>query len=381
MAAKFNPLAPGAGYAPPALTGRTRETRLLADALDLLAGPRAAGGERLASSPFPPIKIIGPCGAGKTALLSWLKNQAKNRQIRVVHCAQLEQPEAKDDPMQRLLARMLDAMRFFDRVSAKLFSAVDFSMASDKPMLAYESMAKALVAKRPLLVVLDEAQHFDPAHLAMVIQASQELIIDGRPLAVALAGAPGLDSRLANSEAAFTVLGKETYISTLSEAATRAALREPFEREGVAVPADALDAMTELTDCYPFFIQVVGAEVWDAMAEAGRRDIDAGVVKQIEEKARKRSMSLYEKAYEQMRANRLLPHARQVMELLEKNGGKMGVNLLIDALADAVPDMDDVQAQQICRQLQEDGFIWNVDGETKPGIPSFFSYFKEQQKK
>ena len=42
--------------------------------------------------------------------------------------------------------------------------------------------------------------------------------------------------------------------------------------------------------------------------------------------------------------------------------------------------VDDKRAREICASLREDGFIWTVDDETSPGIPSFFNYFRARQR-
>ncbi len=43
----------------------------------------------------------------------------------------------------------------------------------------------------------------------------------------------------------------------------RAALEEPVRREAVAFEDSALDVIERATDCYPFFLQAWGAQVWE----------------------------------------------------------------------------------------------------------------------
>ena len=378
---KPRPFSPGGGHLPLKLAGREEETDQLAEILDALLGERAEGERRLRLPPSAPIKIVGPRGVGKTALLNWTKRQARERGVRFVSCEGLRPNEA-DFSMRKLLGDISFFQRAFGWIkgfslsaAAKFGAGVELNQAT----AAFTGVAGGAVRRRPLLLVMDEVQHYDLALLRAVLQGSQKLIGEGYPLGLVLAGTPGLDSHLAKAESTFIVRCDKIYINTLSDAATREALAEPFRQIGVAVAPDALEAMATQTDNYPYFIQFVGREVWRAMTKAGRKDVDAGLVRQIEEQARKGRRSIYTQAYDRLDGNDLLPYACQVMELLDGNGGKASAGAIIKLLMDANPGVDRQRARDIRDGLREDGFIWTVDDETAPGIPSFFNYFRARQ--
>ena len=212
--------------------------------------------------------------------------------------------------------------------------------------------------RRPLLLVMDEVQHFDLRPLRAVLQGSQQLIGEGHPLSLMLAETPGLDSHLAKAESTFIVRSRNIYINALSDAATREAQ----------------------TDNYPYFIQFVDREVWEAMEEAGRKEVDSGMVRRSEDKAREGREDIHVLAFSRIANGGLLPQARQVMEALDRNGGEMEEEDLIGALMETSAGVDDGRAREICASLREDGFIWTASDGTSSGIPSFFNYFRARQR-
>ena len=383
-AKKDNPFTPGTGHSPPLLAGRDEETELLARMLERMRSLRSKKQPKLARQPFPPIKIVGPRGVGKTTLLTWAERRAaKNGRILVIRCAYLDDDGHGGDPMQS----MVNAMK---KWPAKVFETLmeagvslpggfGVNVKTDRPADTYEQLVANIVQAKPLLLLLDEVHHFDLRPLGRLLQVNQQLISQGMPLGMVLAGTPGLDSHLAKAKSTFITRSRDIYVNTLSDEATREALADPFRQLGVAVAPDALEAMAAQTDNYPFFIQLVGEEVWQEMATAGRAFVDAKMVKRIEEKARKRRRAIYSKAYDRLDGNDLLPYACQVMELLDGNGGKAPAGAIIKLLMDANPGVDRQRARDIRDGLREDGFIWTVDDETAPGIPSFFNYFRARQ--
>ena len=374
-----NPFTPGTGHSPPLLAGRDEETRLLALMLDRLNGPRTAQA-KLAKEPFPPIKIVGPRGVGKTVLLKWIQRRAAKLGIRAVVCERLKQDDPEGNTIEHLISDIAGGkdrlFRLIENLSLSVGKVVDIGVGLRQAGLKYNDIVRAVVQDQPLLLLLDEAHHYDLGPLATLLQKNQQLIAEGHPLGVIIAGTPGLDSHLDKAESTFIFRSEHVYIHTLSDAATRKALREPFRQADVDVAPDALEAMAAQTDNYPFFIQLVGQKVWDEVAQASREDVDVGMVRRIEEKARKSRDILYNRAWLRMYACDLLPYAHQVIELLDRNGGRVPEKAILDLLRKASGGQDGGQVMTLYEALREDGLIWTEDGETKPGMPSFFKYCK-----
>ena len=314
-----NPFTPGTGHSPPLLAGRNDETEMLALMLERLRSLRSKKQPKLARQPFPPIKIVGPRGVGKTALLTWAERRAaKNGRILVIRCAYLDDDGHGGDPMQSMVNAMkkwpAKVFETLKEAGVSLPGGFGVNFKTDRPADAYEQLIASIVQAKPLLLLLDEVHHFDLRPLGRLLQVNQQLISQGLPLGMVLAGTPGLDSHLAKARSTFIARCDKIYINTLSDEATREALADPFRQMGAAVAPDALEAMAAQTDNYPYFIQFVGREVWRAMTKAGRRDVDAGLVGQAEEEARKGRLSIHTQAYDRIADSGLLPQARQVME-------------------------------------------------------------------
>ena len=374
-----NPFQAGTGHIPALLAGRDEETGLLTRVLGRLDSPRAADRGELAKPPFAPVKIVGPRGVGKTALLNWAKKQAEERFIRFVSCEGL-MPDETDFTMQTLLGKIAGQaaklLRKIQRFGFSVAGKAGMDVRLREAELIYTEVVREVVEAEPLLLLLDEVQHYDLPLLKAVLQGSQKLIGEGYPLGLVLAGTPGLDSHLADVKSTFVARSQNIYINTLSDAATREALRAPFEQEGVKVTSAALQAMAAQTDNYPFFIQLVGQHAWNAMAKVGREGIDVKTVKRIEKQARAGRECIYDQAFVRIRKGGLLPQARRVMELFESGGGQVCEEAVLEIFAE--DGVDASRAEEMLDSLKEDGFIWTVDGETAPGLPSFFNYFKDR---
>lgn len=352
-----------------------------------LCGPRVKDGSYLQRSPYPPIKIIGPRGVGKTTLLTWIQREATKKGVCVVRCAYLNEKNSSENPMQDLLATMAGGepklRDLIKDVSVSLAGIVNVALANDKSM-TYESVVREIMKKEPLLLLLDEVQHYGLEPLAELLQKSQQLISEGWPLGIVLAGTPMLDSHLRKAKSTFIIRSKKIYINTICEKATLEALREPFVQNNVAVSQEALEAMAAQTDNYPYFIQLVGEAVWEAKEDEGRTKIDIELVKAATYEAREGREDLYEECYDRMRDNNLLEQARKVMDVLEKNDGEVDDDKIFEVLStssNGFPVMLYSTIRETFYQLREDGFIWTMRGKTRPGIPSFFSYFKTRQQK
>ena len=386
MAAKFNPFTPGTGHTPPLLAGREDATETLTQMMELLDGPRTWREKKLKRSPFPPIRIVGPRGVGKTTLLSWAEVQAQKKKIHTVRCAYLDDSNETDDPMRHLLTAMSEGspqlLKRIRELSLEIpVTGGGFGVKTDPPDSSYSHLVRGIVAKDPLLLLLDEVHHYSLRSLSQLLQINQELISQGYPLGMVLAGTPGLNSYLNKTKSTFVARSKSIYVHSLSDEATRAALRVPLEKDGLKVAPDALEAMAAQTDNYPYFIQLVGAEVWNAVQKACRKNVELEQVSQAENKAREQRIEIYEWAYRRIVDNSLLKQANQVMTLLENKGGAVEEDDIIKTLIESNPGVEEARAYEICDSLREDAFIWTVRGITKPGISSFFNYFKEKRKK
>ena len=235
---------PGDGAVPPALTGREREEEVLTQCLADLAGGRA-----------PPHNVVltGPRGNGKTALLRWFERACAKggRDVDLVHVTPADVPSRED--LVDVLSPPAGLARLLPR---KLGLAAVGSVEWASPPPTARTLTARLVArcrKQPLAVLLDEAHTLDLEVGRTLLNASQQVRAEA-PFLLVLAGTPGLPAHLGAMNANFwsRLAGGHLGIGRLSDEATRGALVGPLEKYGVRIDPEALDAVVESSQRYPY---------------------------------------------------------------------------------------------------------------------------------
>ena len=130
-----------------------------------------------------------------------------------------------------------------------------------------------------LLLLIDEAQNIELGALGDLFHALQEVqgvVIDERdpdtgalqrrslPLGAVVAGLPGLVRRLKDAGSTFGERSRPVPLRAFTEADMREGLPALAEEGGAAFDADALEAVMDACGGYPYFLHVVGDQVWAA---------------------------------------------------------------------------------------------------------------------
>ncbi len=281
-----NPYAPGAGQRPPELAGRDRELTQFDVTLERVASGR----------PERSMVVSGLRGVGKTVLLNALRGQAVKRawgtgkiearpdqSIRLpiaqaTHAAVREVAHRHRDP-ERVdeVAGVLKA--FALRTDLKDRKGIRWQPPTDVPAARgradsgdleldlVELFSDVAELGRDLGVgiglFVDEMQDIATEELAAICGAVHEISQQGAPLVVVGAGLPHLPVVLSASKSYAERLFRYVSVDRLPrDMADRAWLR-PAAEEGVDYEPEALDALYELTDGYPYFVQAYGKVTWD----------------------------------------------------------------------------------------------------------------------
>ena len=327
---------------------------------------------------MPPIKIIGPRGSGKTTLLACAKNMAREKKIHVIRC-----PHMKDVTpgyaYRTLVERMLGDDEI-EKTTSRGFNKVVKAERTTriKKRETYIKILAALLRKKPVLLLLDEAVHYDEELLGMILQENQQFISDNLPLAMIIAGTPALDRHLSKLDATFINRSEDIYINQLSDEAVREALREPFKKRKVKVDARALELMASWTNNYPYFIQIVGRLVWQVMQQADRSTVDLLLTQEAEPTMQKARDRYYHKVYTDIDRAKLLDQAEQMVDIIESADKALATRSVRERLGEAA-SLDEDQAREVFDKLFDLGLIWLLDGKVAPALPSFFDYIKRQR--
>ncbi|MFI7663911.1 AAA family ATPase [Nocardia sp. NPDC049526] len=286
-----NPYAPGAGQRPPELAGRDRQLKAFDIVLERIARGR----------PERSVMLTGLRGVGKTVLLNQLRSAAGSRgwgtgKIEARPDQELRRPLSS--ALHMAVRAIAMAHRNQERVDDFLGILKAFALRStaDKGMrerwqpgidvpavtgradsgdieidlieLLKEAAALASDINVGIAVFIDEMQDLGPADISAICGACHELSQDTAPLIVVGAGLPHLPAVLSASKSYSERLFSYHRIDRLDRESADQALIAPAEREEVKFTEEALDALYQRADGYPYFVQAYGKAAWDQAPES-----------------------------------------------------------------------------------------------------------------
>jgi AAA ATPase domain len=295
-----NPYAPGAGQRPPELAGRDREIQQFEIVLERVARAR----------PERSMVLTGLRGVGKTVLLNTFRSMAlqklwgtgklearPDQSIRrpvasALHMAVRElaprhrAPDRIDDFLGVLKAFALrdpkapkgaTMMNLGIDVPAARGRADSGDLEVDFTELFTDAASVAADLGVGIALFVDEMQDVPAADVSALCAACHELSQVGGPLIVVGAGLPHLPSVLSASKSYSERLFRYARIDRLDRDAADQALIAPAEREDVIFKQEALDALYEAADGYPYFVQAYGKVTWDVAAASPVTAADVAV--------------------------------------------------------------------------------------------------------
>ena len=364
---------PGNGAFPPALTGREREQAVLARSLANLSGGQ---------TPPHDIVLTGPRGNGKTVLLQWFERAC--RDAGGVDVERISPSEVRTG--EALVGQLLPPTGIRRLLPARLSVGVTGVGRAEWPASgsSERNLTKGLIArcrKRPLIVLLDEAHTLDLDVGRLLLNASQNVRTDA-PFLLILAGTPGLAEHLGTMNASFwnRLDDGRLGIGLLSQAAARAALVEPLAAHDVTIDAEALDAVVEESQHYPYFIQIWGRALWRQRTTTGATHLTAVHSGAARRDVVVRVTDYYEDRYLELDRSGNLAVAEHVAAKA-RHRPRLTYEELKAAVAEglAPPDPPRQAVHEALADLQRLGFVWRPPGQApparyEPGIPSLMDH-------
>ena len=235
--------------------------------------------------------------------------------------------------------------------------------------------------KRPLAVLLDEAHTLDLDVGRLLLNASQNVRANA-PFLLILAGTPGLAEHLGAMNASFwdRLDDGRLGIGLLSDRAARAALVEPLEAHDVTIDAEALDAVVEDSQHYPYFIQIWGRALWRQHTATGAAHLTAVHGSAARRDVVTRVADYYEGRYLELDRSGNLAVAEHVAAKARCRP-MLTYEELKAAVAEglAPPDPPRQAVHEALAGLQRLGFVWRPPGQApparyEPGIPSLMDH-------
>ncbi len=289
--AQNNPFTPGYGAVPEVFAGRRTE---FADFDDVIV-------PRLREGIYEQARLLtGDRGVGKTVFLLHLEQDTRQQGDWVVRVAarpgegviadllgRLADALDDHDLARRLSTRAIESLRMLAGIRVGVEGiAIDLdrprvdtlNRGTELARLLVEAGRLAQLHDRVLVLLVDEAQNIHGPALADLCHALQEAqstattetapngatIRHHLPIAVYLAGLPGLVSQLQGAGATFFERSRHVNLGLLGEADVREGVRAFVGNRDVQVDAPAMDLLVELVQGYPYFLHLIGHRVWTA---------------------------------------------------------------------------------------------------------------------
>lgn len=287
-----NPFTPGYGVVPQVFAGRRAE---FTDFEQVVL-------RRVAQGTYEPARLLtGDRGMGKTALLKQFELEAEEAGHWVARVSAVRGDAAIADLVESLVETLSDrgvaadldreSRQALRRVAGLSVGAAGTSVVDTRPtgkqtarrhkdlttlFIAAGELARG--ADVALVLLVDEAQNLDREAMGALFHAFQEAqshTTAGRhasgaklrlhlPLAVYVAGLPGLTSLLRAAGTTFGERATAMHLGLLTDNDIAEAVTAFADTRGIGIDAAARDQLVTAIGGYPYFLHVIGSQVWTA---------------------------------------------------------------------------------------------------------------------
>lgn len=281
-----NPFSPGAGSPPPELTGRT----------DTIEAARILMGRAKQHKPEKSLLLTGLRGVGKTVLLNKMETMADGDGFKTI---MIEAQEGRSlaaalVPELRNVLYQLNLMKNAgDKVKRALMILRNFigsvklsyrefgidleplpgkgdtgDMTMDLPELLLAVAEAAKEKETEVVLFIDELQILAPLEFTSLILAMHKLQQRQAPLVLIGAGLPTIPRLAGEAKSYAERLFSYPIIGKLNRNDAYDALNLPVERAGIRFAENALAAIYQHSQGYPYFLQEWGYQVWNYLPES-----------------------------------------------------------------------------------------------------------------
>ena len=389
----LNPYTPGAGVKPKYLAGRENTIREAEEALFYIKN-----GDFYRS-----VVYYGLRGVGKTVLLNKIEDMADEEDIRYEHLEISERGSFKSSislhifkliqqmsvkaKLKKYLFKSLSILKAFSlkysqdgEVSLSMDSEIDSAVGisdtgnfeNDLTELFVSLGTLAQKQESGVALFIDEIQYMKDDEFEALIAAIHRVNQKALPLIVFAAGLPKIAKIAGDVKSYAERLFKFVAIGSLEKNAARMALEEPAMKWGVSYTDEAIEKILQITECYPYFLQEYGNQVWDKVSDkvsVDHRVIDATMVDEVYSNFEK---SLDESFFK-VRHDRATPRELDFMIAMVKCGAlPCSIKALAEQMQCPVSAISPLRAQLIHK-----GFIYSANrGEVDFTVPQFDKYLK-----
>ncbi len=378
-----NPFACRTGTLPEHIVGRKRGFKDLEEALWTIRPGKFEKDGRMKSPPISPIVFTGPRGTGKTLMLDWMEERAQEMGIYVARVNNF-QDLAEGTALRRLLDAVAGGVY---KVLLKLLKSFGLAveqvgeeeMTPSAAFYAYEDALEAKLRQGPVLLLMEDVHLYEIDVLEALLYAAQDLVSGRYPCVLVLAGTPELDHSIIKTRAGFMARAPSIDINLLKTEDSKKALSKPFADRDIEVEPQALEMMWDMTGNHPYFVQLVGSEIWKSLPPDGKKKVDVALVEQAREAINSKRRDFFRAIYDELKDEEIASYALQVGEEIEESGPMY--RHIKRFLLDKNSDLSNEDAHRIAFRLEDLGFVWHEYGESDRllGFPAFLPYLREKE--
>lgn len=389
-----NPYRPGAATAPRYLAGRqpqlNRFDKILAGAPEIPAN----------------LRLTGLRGVGKSVLLKEMEDRAKTsgwstvrRQLEPRHNSELEltsligalttAAERSLSAIRKLKGKVETAFEAGRRALQVTVEDITFSLAGAGPhetelaeVLLSAVQAALDTGREGFALLLDEAQVIrddkdrEGEHpLSMLVATVNALQEAGTPIALVLCGLPTLKVNLQRARTYSERMFRAESIGPLTgnPGPARDAFVRPLADTGIDADEDLVARVLDEVEGYPFFIQLWGAELWDAARDIGTTTFSTEVLDAIESQ-------IYARLDEEFYSGRIETLTPSEQDLLMVSGS-CPYPPLKTADIRSHSSKSDGNINVLMGRLTDQGVLYRVQkGQYEYTAPKFWEYLQRRQR-
>ena len=268
-----NPYAPGAGTPPPELVGRD----------GILQDAEVAMRRLVTSRSSQYTMVTGLRGVGKTVLLGKLAGLAEHIGYRTIRLEAVDSEETLASMLRqaRRIVEDFDTSKATGRVLRSIesisltvagtgLSLERGNSAPDREALTdlIIDLARAAADHNgAVMIAIDEAQAMDTTDLRRILAGAHRCSQEMLPLFLALAGLPNLVGIVAKAATYAERMFQVADLGPLQPNEVVKAIVAPAHDLGVEWANDATEAIVDLSDGYPFFVQTWAYHTWNAASD------------------------------------------------------------------------------------------------------------------
>lgn len=341
-----NPFRPTFGASPRVWAGR--------DAVLQDFGRALQGGP---GNPDRSLLISGSRGIGKTVLLTELEDIAIQQGWVVLRASAREnmQQVLVESTIPEAIARLEERpKRQLTGFSVAGIGSVSTHITDSEPAQRLVTQLRRLIDllhDTGVLITIDEVQDVDPDDLTQIAIAYQDLVRDDLPVAVAMAGLTrGINQLLDLPGATFLRRARHYELGPLTLEDARRAFEETSQEGGIVFAA--ADQAAELSQGYPYLVQLLGFLAWERAVEDSLSTIDANVITLATPDAIERlGLQVHQPALRDVPPKQL--EFLQTMALLEEQAGtpEVPVAHVAELMGTTTTSVSDTRQKLIDRDL------------------------------